>query len=526
MTAAHTVPSGAAGPGTPRLRLTNIAKQFGHTVALDQVNLTIYPGEIHGLIGQNGSGKSTLVKLMAGYHQPDSGSVMEVDGVAVPLPPTPRDLMLAGLSFVHQDLGLLDHLSVAENICVGNYQASRVLRRISAAKQATVAGRALDRLGVSLPVRALVASLTPAERAYVAIARALLRQSPGQGVVLLDEATRALPPDSLGDVHAVLRRIAADGGAVLMVSHSLEEVLAVTDTVTVLRDGKVVGEATPSHRLDRAALARSMLGFDLASGRRREREPRGEPRVVVRGLCGGTARNVDLDVAPGEIVGLTGLPGTGYEDVPYLLAGVRRATAGTLTIDGQQLDLRRSAIRTMRRCGVALVPERRERDGLAMEMSVADNITVPRLYEKGRRIFAGVAWREAEARSVIERLGVRPPHPQLLAGQLSGGNQQKVVLGKWLEGSPTLLILHEPTQGVDVGARADILDALAAAARSGMSILIASLEAADLAAVCDRVLVFADQTVGATVVTDRRDQIIDAIYSAQSAGASPLEGVQ
>ncbi len=507
----------------PRLRLLDVAKHFGPTRALDKVNLTIAPGEIHGLIGQNGSGKSTLVKLMAGYHQPERGSAMEVDGAAVPLPPGPRDLLTAGISFVHQDLGLLDHLSVAENICVGNYQASRVLRRISIDKQAALAKATLDRLGVALPPRALVGSLSPAERAFVAIARALLRQQPGRGVVLLDEATRALPAESLADVHRVLRRIAADGGAVLMVSHNLEEVLSVAHNVTVLRDGQVVGESTPTNRLDEATLARRMLGFELGTARSRTRPAMAAPRVVVSGLTGGAVTDVDLVVGPGEIVGLTGVPGAGYEDVPYLLAGTRRSVAGSLTIDGRRHDLTSASIRDLKKCGVALVPERRERDGLAMGMSVADNITLPRLSEKGRRTFAGIAWRAEEARSVIERLGVRPADPQLLARQLSGGNQQKVALGKWLQGSPQLLLLHEPTQGVDVGARTDILDALVAAAESGVSIVLASLEAADLAAICDRVVVFAGGAVVETVTTDRRDRIIDAIYAAQTTRSSQLE---
>jgi ribose transport system ATP-binding protein len=500
---------------TARLHIANLSKNFGSTVVLDRVELCVQPGEIHGLIGQNGSGKSTLVKIMTGYHNPDRGSRMEVDGQAVPLPPRPRDLLAAGISFVHQDLGLIDHLTVADNICVGQFECSRFARRIDARRQAAIAEAALDRLGISLSPRALVASLTPAQRASVAIARGLLRQQPGAGVVLLDESTRALPPDGLLDVHQVLRRIVADGGSVLLVSHNLSEVMSVTDRVTVLRDGRVVAGSVATSQVDQRELARLMLGFDLASSAKPKRVPSTVAAAVVRGLSGTTVRDLDLVVRAGEIVGLTGLPGSGYEEVPYLLSGAGRCQSGALELNGRTHQLNRTSINALRRAGVALVPERRDRDGLALEMSVADNITVPRLVERGRRTFTGMAWRQEEVESVITRLGVKPSDPLLLARQLSGGNQQKVVLGKWLEGSPSLLVLHEPTQAVDVSARNDILDVLRAAAASGLPIICASMEAGDLAAICHRILIFTAGRVSGTVTTDRRDDVIEEIYAGQ-----------
>jgi ribose transport system ATP-binding protein len=497
------------------LHLTNLTKHFGSTAVLDRVELCLQPGEIHGLIGQNVSGKSTLVKIMTGYHTPDRGSRMEVDGETVPLPPRPRDLLAAGISFVHQDLGLIDHLTVADNICVGQFECSRFTRRIDGQRQAVIAEAALDRLGISISPRAMVASLTPAQRASVAIARGLLRQKPGAGVVLLDESTRALPPEGLEDVHRVLRRIVADGGSVLLVSHNLDEVVNVTDRVTVLRDGRVAAGSVPTRQVDQRELARLMLGFDLADSARPKRVPATVPSAVVRSLCGATVRDLDLDVRAGEIVGLTGLPGSGYEEVPYLLSGSGRCRSGTLELDGRLHQLKTTSINALRRAGVALVPERRDRDGLALEMSVADNITVPRLSERGRRIFTGMAWRQEEVESVITRLGVKPSDPLLLARQLSGGNQQKVVLGKWLEGSPSLLVLHEPTQAVDVGARNDILDALRAAAGRGLPVICASMEAGDMAAICHRILIFTDGRISATVTTERRDDVIEAIYAGQ-----------
>ncbi len=506
-------PVDGAGFG-PRLRLTGFSKRFGATMALDRVDLELTAGEIHGLVGQNGSGKSTLVKLIAGYHEPYAGS-MEVDGKPVPLPPRPRDLHAAGISLVHQDLGLLDHLSVAENIGVGQFECSRILRRIDWKRQAERAAAALARVDAPIDPRALVGSLGPAERALVAIARGLLRQQPGGGVLILDESTRALPPESLGDVHDGLRRIAAAGGSILLVSHNLEEIMAVTDRVTVLRDGRVVDRTRVTSEIDQQEIARLMLGFDLVASTRSKSRITGPSTIAARGLCGDTVENVELDIAAGEIVGLTGLPGSGYEEVPYLLAGAGHCGSGTLEMGGRSFALAGASIQQLCEAGVALVPERRDRDGLALEMSVADNITMPRLRTRGKPFFVGNEWRRSEVADVISKFGVTPRDPDLLARQLSGGNQQKIVLGKWLAGTPSLLILHEPTQAVDVAARRDILDVITDAAQGGMPVLVASLEAADLAAVCHRIVVFQNGGIATTMSTDRRDDVIEQIYAGQ-----------
>ena len=510
-------PGAGLGLRPPRLRLIEFTKRFGGTVALDGVSLELAAGEIHGLVGQNGSGKSTLVKLITGYHEPDGASRMEVDGTVVPLPPRPRDLHTAEISFVHQDLGLLDHLSVADNITVGQFETTGFLHRISRDRQIAAAAAALARLDVEIDPRASVGSLTPAERATVAIARGLLRQNPGSGVLVLDESTRALPPESLADFHRSLRRLAAAGGSILLVSHNLAEIMAVTDRVTVLRDGRIVGSTRNTADVDQRELARHMLGFDLLqSSRQKGRVDGAGNSVLVRGLAGRTVRDVDFELAPGEIVGLTGLPGSGYEEVPYLLFGAGQCTAGTLELGGRIHELNRSSIRQLRRAGVVLVPERRDRDGLALEMSVADNITMPRLQERGRPFFVGIEWRRQEVETVIARLGITPPNPNLLVRQLSGGNQQKVVLGKWLAGSPSLLVLHEPTQAVDVGARREILDVIRDAAEGGIPVLFASLEAGDLAAVCHRIVVFQNGRTAVTISTDDRDHVIAEIYAGQT----------
>lgn len=482
--------------------------------ALDRVALSIHEGEIHALVGQNGSGKSTLIKVLAGFHTPERGAVVEVDGAPLRLPPHPADLMAAGVSFVHQDLGLIDDFTVAENICVGNFETTRPFRRISWRTQNRNASRVLTRLGVNIPPDALVSTLSPADRAIVAIARGLLSQTPGRGVIVLDEATRALTKDSLDDVYAVLRRITADGGSVLMISHNLEEVIAVADRVTVLRDGRLMIAGEQTQGLSTSDIAREMLGYDLEVAQRAvPQAPDARPDLLhVRGLSGRIATDVNLSVGAGEIVGITGLVGSGFDEIPYLATGALHSASGSIAIGEKTLPAARLSVLRALTAGLALVPERREHEGLAFDMTVGENITVPRLRTKGRPWFVGARWRSREIGSMIARLGVRPPHPEALVRELSGGNQQKVMLGKWLAGHPRAIFLHEPTQAVDVGARHDILEAIVAMAATGVAVVIASIEAADLAAVCDRIEVFADGRPTTTLRGATSDEIIDSVY--------------
>ena len=517
--------AGAATDG-PRLMIRNLSKHFGETTALDRVDLSIRAGEIHALVGQNGSGKSTIIKVLAGYHTPERGTEVEVDGSPLRLPPHPMDLTAAGVSFVHQDLGLIDDFSAAENICVGHFETSGPFRRISWRTQNRIAAGVLSRLGVSISPSALVSALTPAERATVAIARGLLSQQQGRGVIVLDEATRALPKDSLDDIYAVLRRITADGGSVLMISHNLEEVIAVADRVTVLRDGRVTMTGHDTRTLSTSDIAREMLGYDLETA---ERAPlvsavANADLLQLRGLSGRIVTDLDLTVAAGEIVGVTGLAGSGFEEIPYLVTGAVRCSSGAVVVGDTTLTGRDLSVSRALDAGLALVPERREHEGLAFDMTVADNLTLPRLRSRGRPWFIGNTWRAAETSAMITQLAVKPPNGGALVRELSGGNQQKVLLGKWLAGHPKVLCLHEPTQAVDVGARHDILAAIVAMAATGVAVVIASIEAADLAAVCDRVVILEEGRVATTLRGASSDEIIDSIYSASGYSASGDRG--
>ena len=497
-----------------RLEARGISKTFGSNTVLSDADLVIRPGEIHALIGQNGSGKSTLVKVLTGYHAPDEGGSLRVDNTALALPVRWSEAQQAGISVVHQDLGLLDHLSVAENIGIGGYTAHPLTRKIDWAAQHDVARRVLARLELEVDPRTPVSRLSAAERAEVAIARALRDQRPGEGLVVLDEATRALAREELEHFHRLLRKVVADGTSVLMVSHNLDEVLSVSDKVTVLRDGRVAGAGVTTSETDEAGLARLMLGKSVDAAIRRSGVPDPQaPALVVTGLTGPGVEDLDLTVGAGEVVGLTGLPGSGFESVPYLLTGARPASAGTLEVGGQRLPLRRLTVARAVRHGIALVPEGRIKEGLAVELSLRDNIALPNLGRRGRPWFVSRGWQESDSRHYIDRLDIRTPGPQALVKELSGGNQQKVLLGKWLSVRPDFLVLHEPTQAVDVGARRDILTTIGEAADRGIGVLHVSIEPSDLTEVCDRVLVHHPGRPLLELRTTDPDELLRAIYA-------------
>ncbi len=464
-------------------------------------------------MGQNGSGKSTLVKVLAGYHAPDRGAELQIDGREVRLPIQPGSLGSLGISFVHQDLGLVEHLSAAENISIGQEWRSRILRRLDRRREAEVAGALLADLHVKLDPATPVFALAPEQRACVAIARALRSQVTGGGLIILDEATRALSIDALSTFYKSLRQAVSGGGSVLVVAHSLQEVMAEADRVTVLRDGRVVGAGLATADLSEAQIARMMVGREVAEVRSvNHAVVEKSPRIEVRGLVTRPPGAVDFDVAGGETVGVTGPAGGGWEQMPYLLAGAAAAPAGSMNVDGTVLDLTRPKIGKFLGAGVVLVPERRELQGIASGMSVADNVSFPRIRSRGRFWFSGVAWQRREASQVIDDLGVRPADPNQPVGKLSGGNQQKVLFGKWLLGGPAFMILHEPTQGVDVAARQDLFRAVHAAAASGASILVVSNDPNELSAICQRVLIVREGSISAVLTTPQPDDIVDATY--------------
>jgi ribose transport system ATP-binding protein len=475
--------------------LRHISKTFDGARALQDVDLTVLRGEVHGLLGENGSGKSTLIKILSGFHAPDGPGELEINGRPVSLPLRPGQFRRLGMSFVHQDLGLVASLSVVENLLVGDL-TSRPSWRLSWARERRRAREIFDSFGLELDPRAKVGDLRPTDRGLLAIVRAVeeIRANTAEdgseyGLLVLDEPTVFLPATDRDRLFSIVREIAATRASVLFVSHQLDEVLAITDSVTVLRDGKVRGTIETARASDEALV-------ELIIGRRlevlsieRERPETGKV-ISITGLTGRSVRDVSLSVQAGEVLGLTGLLGSGFEEVPYYVFGARSAAAGRLDVDGKTHDLRRMNPSRALEAGVALVPADRERDGSVGSLSLGDNVTLRVLDRYQSRLGLNRRRMRRDARELLERFDVRPPDPRVKYQSLSGGNQQKAMLAKWLQTKPSLLLLHEPTQGVDVGARRQIFRLMRRAAADGAAVVCASTDYEQLAAICDRVVIF------------------------------------
>lgn len=451
------------------------------------------PGEIHGLLGKNGSGKSTLIKILSGFHRPDEGS-LEVDGRAVPLPiPLGRSERI-GLSFVHQNLALLPEATVLENLIAGDHErvnAWFVNWRAEAAR----ALRLFEEHHLDLDPWARVEDLTPVQRAQLAIIRAADRvgshnEHASPGLLVLDEPTPFLPIEDVRVLFAMLRRLKAAGVSIVFVSHDIDEVMEITDRATVLRDGHVIGSFTTGST-DRAQIVEAIVGRSLSQTRLVGGDPAGRASgVAVRALRAKVVAGIDLDVAPGEILGLTGLIGSGYDEIPYLLAGARPAEEGTLRLDGRDRSLRHFGPAEAIRSGIVLIPADRQRYGLALDLTLTENAMLPGAAGRGTLMRLDHRSRRSATADLMKRFVVKAQSPDQAGSELSGGNQQKLLLGKWLQLDPRLVLLDEPTQGIDVGARREIYDRLIESCGRGTSIICATSEFDQLEMIAHRVLVF------------------------------------
>jgi ribose transport system ATP-binding protein len=480
---------------TARLDLRDVSKSFGRVMVLDAVSLNVAPGEVHGLIGQNGSGKTTLIKLLSGFHTPDAAE-FGVDGQVIPWPVDPRQLRACGLSFVHQDLGLVDSLSVVENARVGLFSQRRWTKRVDWDRERQLVRQTLDRLNSDIDPDTPVAALAATDRAVVALVRALQSHRPGQGCIVIDEATRALPRETLPRFYEMIRDLSAEGASVVVVSHRLKEIMELTDRVTVLRDGRVAAAGVVTADTSAQELTRLLLGRDSEHAPLQPLMPTqaGAAAIEVRSLAGRYLRDCSLSIGAGEVVGVIGATESGYEELPYALGGAVSAASGEVTVAGRTLRPGADSLREFVAAGVALVPGDRASEGLALSVSVLENLSLPTLGEH-TAFWLSRKWQVSAFESMADELGIVPRRPEMTAGRLSGGNQQKVLLAKWLLRQPAVLVMHEPTQAVDVGARRDILTAIRRVAQRGSAVLVCSIEADDLAQVCDRVLVMADGRV-------------------------------
>jgi len=512
------------------LTVSHLSKSFGGAHALVDVSLEIRSGEVHGLLGENGSGKSTLIKVLAGYHVPEPGATITIGGEPVGTSIDQQELRRLGVRFVHQDLGLIPSLTVTDNfLLLRQDELSRL--GISWRQEHRRVREALRAYGVDVDPRAVVEDLSPLQQALVAVVRAVSGRKLDDPLrlLVLDEPTVFLPAKEVGMLFDLMRRVAGEGAGVLFVTHDMGEVLTITDRVTVLRDGRLQGTLDTA-RADERTLVELILGHAWSpaeAAAHRQDATREEAVVDVTDLSGAGLVDISLSVHKGEVLGVTGLVGSGFEHLPYLLLGGTSAQRGTLRLGSTTLDLPRVRPAAAVRAGLALVPGNRLADGVVADFSVSDNINLPVLHT----FFKGRLLRNrrlvSHARQLMERMDVRPLKPEAAMSALSGGNQQKAVLAKWLQVEPRLLVLHEPTQGVDVGAREQIVREVRAAAAAGTAVIVATSDYEHLEAVADRVLVLADGALRAelsgTGVTKQRISEICLTSTATAISSVPRE---
>ncbi|MFI8932963.1 ATP-binding cassette domain-containing protein [Streptomyces sp. NPDC053474] len=511
-------------PEPPLLRMSGITKSFPGVRALDGVDLHVQAGETHCLLGQNGAGKSTLIKVLAGAHQPDGGTIAwRGDPVTLR---SPIAAMRLGIATIYQELDLVEHLSVAENVFLGHEptRAGCVVRR-GAAQASTAA--LLTRLGhAEISPARLVGELSAAQRQIVSMARAL---SHDVRLIVMDEPSAALDPDEVDNLFRIVGDLTADGVAVVYISHRLEEIRRIGDRVTVLKDGRAVAVGLPARQTPTREIVALMTGrsVEYVFPKRPERDARqlpSEPLLTVHGLTReGEFAPLDLALRPGEIVGLAGLVGSGRSEILETIYGARKPTAGHVRVHGKAL--RPGSVRAAVRAGLGLAPEERKAQALLMLESVTRNVSVSSMsrFSRGGWLDRGTE-REA-ARAATRELSLRPDNPSAPVRTLSGGNQQKAVLARWLLRGCRVLLLDEPTRGVDVGARAELYAVVRRLADEGLAVLLVSSEVPEVLGLADRVLVLREGRVVHTAPARELDEhrVLDLVLASGTAAgrASP-----
>jgi rhamnose transport system ATP-binding protein len=498
------------GNTTPRLELSHASKSFGRVRALGDGSLALWPGEVHALLGENGAGKSTLVKLLAGVYQPDSGELL-VDGIARRFD-NPAEARDAGLAVIYQEPTLFADLSIAENIYMGRQPRDR-LGRIRYDEMNREVDALLASLGVNLRAERLVRGLSIADQQVVEIAKAL---SLNANVLIMDEPTAALSLTEVERLFAIVRSLRERNAAILFITHRLDEVFALTQRMTIMRDGvKVLDAMTADMSID--SIVSKMVGRDLDTFYPKADVAPGEVRLSVKGLTrDGVFKDISFDVRAGEIVALAGLVGAGRSEVARAIFGIDPLDAGEVRIAGKPLQLGKPAAAV--RAGLALVPEDRRAQGLALELSIARNASLTVLGRLMRHGLISARSESALAADWGKRLRLNAGDLDAPVGTLSGGNQQKVVLGKWLAIGPKVLIIDEPTRGIDVGAKAEVYRTLAELVREGMAVLMISSELPEVLGMADRVLVMHEGRISADI--PRADANEERVMSA-ALGASP-----
>lgn len=458
---------------------------FAGQRALDEVALTMHRGEVHALLGANGSGKSTFIKVLAGYHTPEHGAVVTVGGEPLAFG-SARSSHQAGLRFIHQDLGLVDSLDVAENLTLGS--AEKRFWWLTERGEWARARAVLHRYGLDIDPASPVAALSAAQKSMLAIIRAVEDGLAGESVLVLDEPTAALPPEEVHQLMNLLTELKTQGVSILYVTHRLPEVFAIADRVTIFRDGRRVA-TEPIDAVTAADLIELILGKKLEQVDDSSWRQGGDPVLVAERVSGENVVDFSFTARSGEIVGITGLIGSGYESILGLVYGSLARSSGTVSIGGR--SVRNGSPRAAIRSGISYAPADRRGIGAFVTWTVRENLTIPKLDVARMTRRLSERAEDSEARTWIRRLDIRPHRSDATFANLSGGNQQKVVIARMLRCRPRALLLDEPTIGVDAGAKSAIYDELRDAAAAGATVVLSSSDVEELAELCDRVLVVA-----------------------------------
>ena len=468
-----------ASDTSPLLEMSGIEKSFPGVRALSGVSLKLHQGEVLALMGENGAGKSTLIKTLGGAHQPDSGTI-RIDGTLVNLS-SPNVAMQAGIGVIYQEFNLIPALTAQENIFLGREKSGLLVAKTEELARAT---ELFDSLGVEIPLDIPCRQLSVAQQQLVEIAKAL---SQDVRILVMDEPSAALTPQEVEKLFAIIRDLQKQGIGIIYISHRLDEIFEIANSITVLRDGRYVGDG-PASEMTRQKMIEMMVGRSIDNEFPKQPAEIGEVRLSVSGLSRGTTvKNVSFEVRRGEVLGLTGLMGAGRTETVRLIFGADRREAGDISLDGRKLQIHspRDAIRA----GICLLTEDRKTQGLVLCRSVRENFGLPNLKQMSRCGVLNKAKEQEAFKDYVDSLSIRIPHQEQLAKNLSGGNQQKVVLAKWLQQNAEVLIFDEPTRGIDVGAKHEIYQLINKLAASGKAIIMISSELPEVIGMSDRILV-------------------------------------
>lgn len=503
----------------PFLEMRNIAKNFGPVQALKSANLEVGKGEIHGFMGENGAGKSTLMNVLSGAFKHDSGTIV-FEGEKLNLH-TPTDARDRGIVKIHQELQLVPELSVAENIFLGRERRNN-LGFIDYKAMEEIAEIHLMEVGLSINPRSKVMDLRIGEQQLVEIVKAI---SMDVKILIMDEPTSALSKKEAHLLFEVVNKLRDRGVAIIYITHRMEEVFELTDKITVMRDGAYVGTVTTKDT-DKDELVRMMVGRELGALFARTEHDLGEERFRVKGLSldmpkesqKSSLHDINLDVRRGEVLGIAGLMGAGRTEFFECLYGLHRGkSSGDVFVDGQKVEIKKP--KDAIDAGIAFVTENRKEEGLVLGRSIGENMSLPLLRALSRRFFMETGRERKVWQKYFERLRVKAPSPQTLVGQLSGGNQQKVVLARWLMIAPKVLLLDEPTRGIDVGARGEIYKLINELAGQGMAIIVISSELPEVLGISHRIATFCEGRVTGIFDRDEANQEILLAAATKREGA-------